>query len=225
MIKKIMGVLLALHGVLMLLNLSSYVALVLIVPYVLSGIFLITFDGILKNDYINAFRKRKIQNKISVVLGVIYFSLAAYVLWKVFAMILYSALEGDLLGSLFIFVVAVEYIIPAITFIFMVGVYDKPFSECEKHIYNNKRKMEETFSELTDLTDYSGNGTVLANEKVIFFPKHLSVIPKEKIASVKKVRFFMRGVRFYLTNAGKVTVITKEYESIMAAMKDKKQEQ
>ena len=192
--------------------------LIPVIAYILSGIFLFSFDNIYKNSYIDGFMARKKQcSKITtflIVFGIMSI-LAAFG----------AGLSG--LDNIFtkILTAMLPYFIPAIVFSVMSSIYVIPYQLSIKNCNLDEIALNAYLSSEEVFYTYTEDNSVLASNKVLFFPKIYCVIPFDQIASTKFYNMIEQDIIFTLTNKNKVEIVAgkKQYAGVLAAIEANKQ--
>lgn len=189
-----------------------------VVVNILGGIFLLTFDKVYKQSYVDGFKLRSKQCSKFIVFIVIY-ALAMFL-----AGIGAGTSGADNFFLAFI-LAALPYFIPMMIFAMMLGVYAVPYWACQKNFKFNDTVLNEYISSNEVFTNYSEDGSVLASNKVLFFPKTFCIIPFDQIASTKFYNAIEQDIIFTLTNGKKVEIVAnkKQYDSVVAAIEATKQ--
>lgn len=185
-----------------------------IIVYVLTGIFLMKFDGVYKKTYIEGFRNRKKQCSKILVFIVIYF-----------VFMFFAAIGAGTSGTdnfLLTFVVSVlPYFVPMMIFAMMLGFYATPYWACRKNFDLDDAMLNEYFSVDEIFHTYSEDNSIIASKKVLFFPKTFCTIPFKQIASTQFQNLGVEhDVIFNLTNGKKIVLVAgkKQYENIVSAI-------
>ena len=232
MIRKILGILLWIMAALILLGsiangsfmsdrgsaaatYGAFVGTMLpIVANVLAGIFLVRFDSVYKKTYVEGFKTRKKQCSKIVTF------IAVYAVFMFFAGIGAGASGAD--NYLLAFVVsALPYFVPVMIFAMMLGIYATPFWACQKNFNLDDAMLNEYLSVNETFYSYSEDNTVIASNKVLFFPKTFCTMPFCQIASTKfKNLGVEQDVVFNLTNGKKIEIVAgkKQYDNIVSAI-------
>lgn len=181
--------------------------------YVLSGLFLFTFDKVYKKSYVEGYAIRKKQCSAIVRFLVVYFVL----------LFLAGVSAGPTPSDNFLlsFIIsALPYFIPGMVFAFMLAYYVLCFKACEKNFRLNELKLERYFSEDETFCSYAEDNSVLASDKILFLPKTFCVIPVDQIESVRfKDIVIEKDVIINLVIGKKIEIVAgqKMFESIAAA--------
>lgn len=193
--------------------------LIPVVLFVFSGIFLISFDKVYKLSYIEGVKARKKQCNTIIAFLVIYIVLLVFVGMAAGAKAVYSEYNG-IIEMIFGYVVqTLPYFVPLVVFGVMYSMYVLSFSACRKNFKYDDAMLNEYLSYNEVFYTYSKNNSVLASNKALFFPKLFCVIPFAYIADIKQTNIIIeQDVYFTLTNGKKIALVTREYNSIMAAV-------
>ena len=186
--------------------------LIPIVLYTLSGLFLLGFDKAEKMRYIDGFRCRSKQSKQMIAFIVVYVVIMAFSIL--------TPKDGDSVfeAVLYNIVAMLPYLIPLLVFVIMYMMYAMPHEACKKHIIKNEEALQ-TYLENTHFYSYTSDNTVLANNKVLFFPKQFCIVPYGEIGSTKLVKqLWEQDVYFNLSNGKKFYIVTKHYDRIQQAI-------
>ena len=186
--------------------------LIPVVLYVLSGIFLLTFDNPTKMNYIDGFKKRSRQSSKFI------FFIAAYAIMVFFASIGagLSATDNFVLSMV---IGIAPYMIPVAVFVALYQVYALPHIASKKYFAANDAALNEYLSTGETFYSYSSDNFVLASSKALYFPQVFCVVPFNQIASTKRTtELWLEYVYFNLPNGKKFYVTTKHYDRILAAI-------
>ncbi len=192
--------------------------LIPVVAYVIGGILLLTFDNITKKAYIDGYQAREKQcSKISTLL-------------VVFTIMLFLAGFGvGLSGFDNIFqkflIAAYPYFIPLIVFAVIYAIYVIPYRTCQKNCNLDDAALNNYLSPDAVFYTYAEDNSVLASDKILFFPQTFCVIPFDQIVSTKFYNKIEQDIIFTLTNGKKVEIVAgkKKYDSVLAAIEAHKQ--
>ena len=181
-----------------------------IIVNVCAGIFLIRFDRVYKMTYIEGFKVRKKQCSIIILFFIL------YDIGMIIAVgnAVYSYLSGLIL-------VALLYFAPVIIFMVMLGVYATPYWACRKNFKLDDSMLNDYFYFNATFYTYSEDNSVLASDKVLFFPKTFCIMPFSQIASAEfKNSGIEQDVIFKLVNGKKIEMVAgkKRYEEIASAI-------
>ena len=220
--KKILGIVMLVLGGCTILGASlpgnSVNALTIIttILMVATGIFLITFDSNARLDYYTGYNRRKIQNVLAVVLLIPYIVL--FMIASASIGITLATLEAYMSPLLIVLALLAWflYAFPTMVLGIVLAQNTLPFNACKKHIPHYNSLIEENLIIRKDLTACSDDGSVTANDTVIFFPKQYCMIPFEMIASYKysnplKVE---PDVFLKLNNGKTILIVNKNFEAI-----------
>lgn len=184
-----------------------------VIVNVFGGIFLFGFDKVYKQNYIDGFNARKKQCT-KVILFVAFYA---------FAVIL-TGMGAGASGAdnyfLAFIVTALPYFVPLMIFALMIGMYAVPYWACKKNFKLDDALLNEYISVNETFYTYSEDNSVLASNKVLFFPKTFCIVPFEQIASTKFYNAIEQDIIFTLTNGKKVEIVAnkKQYDSVVAAI-------
>ena len=134
----------------------------------------------------------------------------------------------DLYGGRFFkgLVTILPYFLPFVSFVFMLTMYTLPYNATKKRFLKNNEDVEAYFSADEIFYTYSEDNSVLASNKVLFFPQVFSAIPFDRIASTKHVKtLWEHDVYFNLVNDKSFYIVNKNYDSIQAAINANSQSQ
>ena len=185
-----------------------------IVVNVIAGIFLFRFDGVYKKNYVEGFKARKKQcSKI----------VAFIVVYAVF--MLFAGIGAGMSGTdnylLSYIVSALPYFVSMMIFAMMLGIYATPFWACQKNFKLDDALLNEYLSVNETFYSYSEDNTVIASNKVIFFPRTFCAMP---FAQIDNVKFKNIGVEqdvvFKLKNGKKIEIVAnkRKYDNIISAL-------
>lgn len=186
-----------------------------IILYVLSGIFLFTFDSATKLNYIDGFKKRSKQ------CSKLLFFIAAYVILIFFASMGIDKFYDDNIVFIFIVIIVenLPYFIPMTIFLIMLLMYALPHWTSKKYFLGNEAVLDEYLSVNETFYTFSDDNYVLASKKALFFPELFCVVPFSEISSISLTKqLWEQDVYFHLTNGKKFYIVTKHYDHIMEAM-------
>lgn len=192
---------------------SAFASLLAVVLYVLSGIFMLRFDGVSQKKVMNGFRARKAQCSKIVLFVVIYGILAIL------------ASVGAALSMADNYIVAwilaiLPYIIPVCIFAGMMGTYVIPYKRCQKLFGLNDAALRQYMS-CGPFRSYSQDRSVIANDAVLYFPKLFCLVPFDQIASIKFVNMVIeQDIVFTLKDGKKVEIVggKQKYNCVAAAI-------
>lgn len=189
-----------------------------VIVNILGGIFLFRFDKVYKQTYIDGFNARKKQCS-KFILFVVFYALAMFL-----AGIGAGASGADNFFLAFI-IAALPYFVPMMIFALMLGMYAVPYWACQKNFKFDDATLNEYISVNETFYTYSEDNSVLASNKVLFFPKTFCIIPFDQIASTKFYNAIEQDIIFTLTNGKKVEIVAnkKKYDSVVSAIEANKQ--
>ena len=181
--------------------------IVSIILYLLSGLFFITFDNVYKKELAEGFKTRQKQNLI-----IILFTLSYAVL--VFLAGVGAGVRGAGNYLLAFVVLALPYFLPLLVFSGMLGMYVVPFNTCKKQ-FGAELPNKENLKAYTE--------KVMADDRMIFFPRYFCCIPFEKIESVKHTSALEQDIVFTLKNKKKLELVAnkKQYKAVLSAIENK----
>lgn len=157
-----------------------------IILYVLSGIFLFTFDSAMKSNYIDGFKKRSKQ------CSKLIFFIVAYVLLIFFASMGIDTFYEDNFVFVFILIIVnnLPYFVPMAIFLVMLLMYAVPHWRSKKYFVVNETSLEEYISVDETFYTFSDDNYVLASKKVLFFPELFCVVTFSEISSISLTKQF-----------------------------------
>ena len=187
---------------------------VIIVLYILSGVFMLSFDRVCKMSFVDGYKERKKQTSKITVFMVVY--IVVMILTEVGYVVAFT--EGDLAEFLMGLVFrSMPIFIPFIIFTYMFSLYTIPFSSCDKNFRFDDNSLNYYISSNEKFVTYSEDNSVYASDKTLFFPKSFCIIPFDRIASVRLVNLVVeKDVEFVLSSGKKLTIMVtkKQYEAI-----------
>lgn len=193
--------------------------LVPIILYILSGIFLLTYDNPTKINYIDGFKKRSKQNSKIIVFIVFY---------AILILITSIGVGASYTDNYFLsFIVAIiPYMIPFMIFCVLLLVCVLPHNASKKYFINNDETLNEYLSASEVFQSYSSDNFVIASGKALYFPKLFCVIPFNQISYIKLTKeLWLQYTYFYLQNGKNFYITTKHYDRICEAINVNKQSQ
>ena len=183
-----------------------------VVVFVLSGIFLFTFDKPTKLNYIEGFKKRSKQSSKFVPFMI------AYGIFMLFSAIGASASGTDNYALSYI-VAVVPYVIPLCIFVSFYQMYALTHNASKKYFMNSDSALNEYLSANETFYGWSEDNFVLASNKVLYFPGLFCAVPFNQISSVKfHKELWEQGVYINLSNGKKIYIATKHFERIQEAI-------
>ena len=190
-----------------------------IVVYVLSGLFLLTFDNPTKLNYIDGFKKRTKQSSKFILFIIAYGILMLFSFIGVVA----SGTDSYLLSYL---VAVIFYVIPLCVFVSFYQMYALTHNASKKYFINSESAMNEYLSVNETFYAWTEDNSVLASNKILYFPKLFCAVPFNQIASLKHHRQLVeQGVYINLVNGENIYVVTKHFERIQEAVNANRQTQ
>ena len=189
-----------------------------VVVNILGGVFLWRFDRVCRQIYIDGFNARKSQC-VRILLFVVFYGAAMFL-----AGIGAGASGADNYTVAFL-LSALPYLVPLLIFAGMLGVYAVPYWACIKQFRLDAAALNEYISANELFYTYSEDNSVIASNKVLFFPRIFCIIPFAYIASTQFYNALEQDVIFTLTNGKKVSILAnkKQYDSVVAAIEANKQ--
>ncbi len=183
-----------------------------IVVYVLSGIFLLTFDKSTKLNYIDGFKMRSKQSSKFIPF------IVAYGLFILFSAIGVGASGTD--NYILSYIIAIApYIVPLVIFVSFYQMYALTHNASKKYFINSDIALNEYLSTNETFYAWSDDNFVLASDKALYFPQLFCVIPFSQITSIKLYKQFgEQGVYINLSNGKKIYVATKHFDRIQEAI-------
>ena len=220
--KKILGIVLLVLGGLSILgsslpeNSANAITIIATILMVATGILLITFDSGARLDYYMGYSRRKIQNVLVVVLLIPCFVLFLIASGAIGIVLANPPTDMKLFFIVLVFVSWFLYAFPTLVLGIVLAQNTLPFNACKKHIPHYNSLIEENLVIKKDLSACSDDGTVMANDSVIFFPKHYCMIPFEMIESYKYSNplKFEPDVFLKLKNGKTVLIVNKNFGAI-----------
>ncbi len=185
-----------------------------IIVNVFAGIFLMIFDSVSKKTYIEGFKARKKQCS-----GIVLF-IVIYAVFMFFTGLGIGVSGTDHYFLTFI-VATLPYFIPVVIFAMMLGIYATPYWACRKKLKFDDVMLNEFLSVNETFYTYSDDNSLLASNKIFFFPKIFCAIPFDQIASTKFKNIGVeQDVIFNLTNGKKIEIVAgkKQYDSIVSIL-------
>ena len=227
MAKKICGILLILLAAITVyggtlpgnqINVLSWIAIVL---FVSSGILLILYDGGANTHPHTLYKRRKVLNKLLVfllVISIILLIVAAFGVGFLFAL-----MDEPVMILIMVFSL-VLYAFPAVVLGITFGSNVLPYSACRKHIPGYETLVDKTLVCDKDLVPCSADRSVMANDKVLYFPRQCCLIPFEMIESCKYANPLKiePDVFFKLVNGKTILIVNKNFDDIRAAIDARK---
>ena len=135
-----------------------------VVVYVLSGIFLLTFDKPTKLNYIEGFKKRSKQSSKFVPFMI------AYGIFMLFSAIGVGASDTDNYTLSYIIAI-IPYIIPLCIFASFYQIYALTHNTSKRYFINSDSALNEYLSTNEIFYAWSEDNFVLASNKVLYFPE------------------------------------------------------
>lgn len=193
--------------------------IILIIIYVLCGIFLLTFDNPTKINYIDGFKKRSKQSSV-----IIAFFVICAVLYGV--LFFFSGFwsnsntgHDDFVSLIIVNVVFNPFLFPFFVFTFLLSKYVVPHAASKKYFMNSDAALNEYLSVNETFYTWSEDNFVLASNKVLYFPQLFCVIPFNQISSTKFYKeLWEKGIYINLVNGKKIYIATKHFERIQQAI-------
>ena len=190
-----------------------------IIIYVLSGIFLLTFDNPTKLNYIDGFKKRSKQSSKVIALFVICLVLYGFLFFFSGFWANTNIGNDDFVSLIIVNVVYNPFLWPFFVSTFLLAKYVWPHLASKRHFVKSDDVLNEYFSANEMFYDWSGDSFVLASKKVLYFPKLFCVIPFNQIASTKFYKeLWEKGIYINLVNGKKIYIATKHFERIQQAI-------
>lgn len=181
-----------------------------VIIYVLSGIFLLAFDGPTKINYIDGFKKRSKQASECILFMV------AYGVLVLFAAIGAGSSGADMLGCI---IGILPYMVPVGIFFYLYQMYALTHNASKKYFVNSEAALQEYLSANETFYAWSNDNFVLASNKVLYFPQLFCVVPFQQISSLTFYKGFdEQGVYIHLANGKKIYIKTKHYDRIAEAV-------
>ena len=193
---------------------TSLGTLIPVVLYILSGIFLITFEKTRKLNYIEGFRKRGKQIRTIVFFVIIYAILMISTFFtssnRISMLYMYGYID-NVNVYLLTLVYVLPYLIPLVIFSIMLEVYAFSYWSSKKYFLNSETALQEYLSDSTVFYTHTQDDSVLTSNGTIFLPRFFCIIPFAQISSIKCVNeLCLHYVFFYLTNGKKFWVLLKK---------------
>lgn len=181
--------------------------------YILSGVFLCTFDKVYTMDYMQGFQKRKTQSSQILMFVLAYSILTLLVSFGTFFTVSHNFLLNYLKRIL-------PYMLPLLVFSCLLGVYAIPFWSCKKNFQLGDAEVFWYLSPEDPLYTYCSKNSVLANRKCLFLPQFFCIVPYQHIAKIEFYNVIEKDIIFTLTNGKKVEIpISKsQYDSVLSAI-------
>lgn len=186
--------------------------------YALAGLFLLRFDGVYQKSRMEGYRIRARQ--CTVILLFVFVFLFLMLMACLFTGL--SAPENFLLSYL---LAALSYFVPLMIFALLTAIYVLPFQNCRKRIPMDDATLQAHFADESTFTALTDDGSVLASDEALFFPRVFCLVPFEQIASVKFYNVIEQDVIFTLTSGKKLVLVSskKQFEAVQAAIEARKQ--
>lgn len=222
MAKKIIGTVmivlagLALIGSLLPANTFNAITILVYLLMAATGILVITYDGGNNLNYYVGYKRRKIQNLFVVILF-IPFCFFLLVTSFSFGMLLSSWYDNPY----FLIPLLSLCLYGFVTLVlgFMLGNYCMPYRACKKRIPNYDLLVEENLAN-NNMSPCSADQSIMANDKVLFFPKQYCMIPFDMIESYKykNVLNIEHDIFIKLVNGKTVLILNKNFNDIKTAI-------
>lgn len=193
---------------------SNFLANLLVtVLYALAGLFLLRFDDVYQKSRVEGYKLRARQCTFILAFVV------AFLILMLLAAIGAGASGGDnfLVGFL---LAALPFYVPMVIFLGFMAIYVIPYKNCRKCIPMDEEQLNAHFAGRGAFTALTDDGSVLASNEALFFPRLFCLVPFGQIASVKLYNFIEQDVIFTLTNGRKLVLVSSkaQFEAIQAAV-------
>ncbi len=195
--------------------------LIPIIVYVLSGIFLITFDTPTKLNYIDGFKKRSKQcSKIVLFISIYVIFLLFSVIGVITSNNYNTALHNIILTSILRYIITtLPFILPLVIFVSYFQIYALTHNASKKFFINSDNELHEYLSTNEVFYAWSDDYFVLASNKVLYFPQLFCAIPFNHISSIEIYKQPLeQGVYINLSNGKKIYILTKHFDRIQEAI-------
>ena len=189
-----------------------------VVLYVLAGVFLLRFDSVYQKSHVEGYKIRARQ--------------CTFILLFVFAFLILMLMAGIVTGLsapenflLSYLLAALPYFVPLVVFAMFTAVYVIPFQNCRKRIPMDDAALQAHFTDANAFTALTDDGSVLASNGALFFPRIFCLVPFAQISSVKFYNAIEQDVIFTLTSGKKLELVSskKQFEAVQAAIEARKQ--
>lgn len=193
--------------------------MIVIITNIFAGIFLMRFDGVYKKTYVEGFKVRKKQCSKIVLFIVVY---GVFMLFASIGVVV-SGTDNFFLTYI---IAELPYFIPLMIFAAMLGSYAIPYWACQKNIKPDNVLLNEYLSVNETFYTYCEDNSVIASNKVLFFPKIFCMIPFDRIATTKfKNIVIEQDAVITLTSGRKIYILAskKQYDGIVSAISAHKQ--
>lgn len=184
-----------------------------VVLYVLAGVFLLRFDSVYQKSHVEGYKIRARQ--------------CTFILLFVFAFLILMLMAGIVTGLsvpehflLSYLLAALPFYVPMVIFLGFMAIYVIPYQNCRKCIPMDEEQLNAHFAGRGAFTALTDDGSVLASNEALFFPRLFCLVPFGQIASVKLYNFIEQDVIFTLTNGRKLVLVSSkaQFEAIQAAI-------
>ena len=207
---------------------SLAVQFIIYALFVYSGIFLWTFDSPSKKSFSVGAEMRRKQNRMIIILFIIYiilYLMSVQEVWTVWIDRLVAASDNNKIPFiLMVLIVTGIYFFGAFIFIPLLTIYEFSYRISRKNCGDITPIINEYETTPEAFRDISGNGTVLAGENALIFPKLFCVIPYDKIDSAKYVNILITKSIIFKFKTGKMLEIpTSKHAEIKRALAEYKE--
>lgn len=185
---------------------SLAVQFIIYALFVYSGIFLWTFDSPSKKSFSVGAEMRRKQNRMIIILFIIYIILDLIAVLGVPSVS--ASYNYQIPFILVFFMVTGIYLFGVFIFIPLMTIYEFSYRISRKNCGDITPIINEYETTPEAFRDISGNGTVLAGENALIFPKLFCVIPYDKIDSAKYVNILITKSIIFKFKTGKMLEIT-----------------
>lgn len=192
--------------------------LLVTVLYALAGLFLLRFDDVYQKPRVEGFKLRARQCTFIKAFVVVFMLLTLLVAIGVGA----SGRDNFIVSFP---VAALPFFVPMVIFLGFTAVYVIPYQNCRKRIPMDEEQLKAHFADESAFSALTDDGSVLASNEALFFPRLFCLVPFGQIASVKLYNFIEQDVIFTLTSGKKLELVSskKQFEAIKAAIEARRQ--
>ena len=193
---------------------SNFLANLLVtVLYALAGLFLLRFDDVYQKSRVEGYKLRARQCTF-----ILAFVVAFLILMLLAAIGAGASGRGNFLVGFLL--AALPFYVPMVIFLGFMAIYVIPYQNCRKCIPMDEEQLNAHFAGRGAFTALTDDGSVLASNEALFFPRLFCLVPFGQIASVKLYNFIEQDVIFTLTNGRKLVLVSSkaQFEAIQAAV-------
>jgi len=203
---------------------SMITTLALMFLFFFSGLFLLRFDWTGEGDYLvkcNFRQKKRTGTKAFMIIYLVLFLLVL-----VSPIFLELQWEANLYYQDSYIMLLLLYAVPALPYFFGFFVFVELYvcyfpglDACTKHFGEPEHLHKTYLADPKQFQPICPNGSVLASDQVLFFPKVFCVIPLKEIANIKRTDVNL--AKFVLKSGVKISVCTARHKHIKAFLEEK----